>query len=95
MAKNEQLDGIHSPDIKFFNVAQGWALLRDGTAGGKEGAILEICEALPIVVMYQFWELFKDRFRELSSPDPPTWKFIDFDGLPKISWFQISLNSGG
>ena len=38
---------------------------------------------IPFLVIYRFWVLFCERYADQSSVDPPSWKVINYVGIPK------------
>ena len=85
VSRNVVLDGRQAPALRMFDVVSGRARLRCGTAAGADGGPPEIYRALPYYLVYKIWGAFKERYYNNASPDPETWKFIDFVCIPKVS----------
>ena len=62
--------GRPATEFPVLDVAQARAEAREGTSGGEDGMLLEMCERLPDIMLLKVWRLFQERLQKRDSYDP-------------------------
>ena len=91
--------GCGSANLTLQDVVAARGAMNKGTAGARDGVVVEMLIALPFVCILLFWRLFQDRLESKTIQEGGEfWRYLELVGLPKKQlvhefgdWRLISL----
>ena len=82
--QNYELDGIPCPKLHFGTVVAMRASMKVNTMAGIDGVVVEIWQALPVILLIVVWQLFCLRLACGTTSVNDDWRTIDLTGIPKL-----------
>jgi len=79
----EKIDGRPPDRIPFFDVISARGSLMKDKAVDPHGTPAELFKNLPFVSVWCIWQVFQERYDNLTELGPQSWKLLKFFGLPK------------
>eukprot|EP00959_Pyramimonas_sp_CCMP1952_P272876 5704326-Pyramimonas_sp.AAC.1 len=57
--------------------------MKSNASPGQDNLAPEVYKMLPYPLVILYWHRFRERQGSLSTPDPLSWKFMEYTGIPK------------